>query len=72
LMMPVLDGFGFVAEMRRNPSWQHIPIVVISAKDLTESERQQLSGAVDQVIAKGGLSPDELVKLLHHYLHEKS
>ncbi|RKZ65423.1 MAG: hypothetical protein DRQ48_11635, partial [Gammaproteobacteria bacterium] len=35
LMMPVMDGFGFLAEMRARPEWQDIPVIVITAKDLS-------------------------------------
>jgi CheY-like chemotaxis protein len=36
LMMPEMDGFEFMDELRGRPDWQDIPVVVITAKDLTE------------------------------------
>ncbi len=68
LMMPVMDGFDFVAELRRNEQFQDVPVVVISAKDLTDADRARLTGCVDRVLAKGGLSPEDLLKLLGHYV----
>jgi signal transduction histidine kinase/DNA-binding response OmpR family regulator len=68
LMMPVMDGFDFVAELRRLEQFQNVPVVVISAKDLTEADRARLTGCVDRVIAKGGLAPEDLLKLLGHYV----
>jgi CheY-like chemotaxis protein len=72
LLMPELDGFGFVAEIRRNPAWRAIPIVVVTAKDVTPEDRHRLNGQVETVIAKGGTTREELLtevrELLGAYL----
>src|SRR5262249_61913988 len=39
LMMPEMDGFEFLTELRQHPEWQAIPVVVTTAKDLTEEDR---------------------------------
>jgi CheY-like chemotaxis protein len=62
LMMPVMDGFSFLAEMRIRPEWQHIPVIVVTAKDLTSDDRKKLSGMVDQVLEKSPYSRDELLE----------
>jgi CheY-like chemotaxis protein len=62
LMMPVMDGFSFLAEMRIRPEWQHIPVIVVTAKDLTSDDREKLSGMVDQVLEKSPYSRDELLE----------
>jgi len=64
LMMPVMDGFDFLAAMRANPEWQNIPVIVLTAKDLTDEDRQRLSGKVEQIVAKGSQSRDELLQLV--------
>jgi signal transduction histidine kinase/DNA-binding response OmpR family regulator len=64
LMMPVMDGFEFVLEMRRRDPANEIPIVVVTAKDVTEEERRRLSGSVLGMIERGGLDQDSLVELL--------
>lgn len=61
LMMPVMDGFEFIEQLRKLPIGQHIPVVVHTAKELTEQERQRLRGRVDNVLQKGGHS-NEVVK----------
>jgi CheY-like chemotaxis protein len=61
LMMPEMDGFEFVVELRQNPLWRTIPIVVITAMDLTEEERNRLNGSVIQILQKGAYSRDELL-----------
>ena len=54
LMMPNMDGFEFTATLRRNEAWQAIPIVVLTAKDLTDEDRQRLNGRVQSVVQKSG------------------
>jgi signal transduction histidine kinase/CheY-like chemotaxis protein len=60
LMMPVMDGFGFLAEMRVQPELQHIPVIVVTAKDLTPDDRQRLSGQVEKVLEKNSYTPEQL------------
>ena len=56
LMMPEMDGFQFISELRTNPMQDHreIPVVVVTAKDLTTEDRVQLNGYVERIIQKGG------------------
>jgi signal transduction histidine kinase/DNA-binding response OmpR family regulator len=61
LLMPELDGFGFVERLRAETAWQQIPVLVVTAKDLTAEERQRLNGRVEQVLAKGAHSREELL-----------
>lgn len=62
LMMPVMDGFRFAAELRTHDTWRTIPVVVITAKDLTPEDRDALNGDVQGVILKGGLTPRDLLR----------
>ena len=68
LMMPETDGFEFLAELRQHPEWQSIPVVVVTAKDLTEEDRlflngsMFLSGCVKRVLQKGSFSRDDLLR----------
>jgi CheY-like chemotaxis protein len=64
LMMPVMDGFEFVMEMRKRDASRAIPIVVVTAKDVTEEDRRRLNGDVVGLIQKGGLDRDEVLELL--------
>ena len=52
LMMPEMDGFEFLEEMRRNAEWRDIPVVVVTAKDLTDADRLRLNGSVERIIQK--------------------
>jgi DNA-binding response OmpR family regulator len=61
LMMPEMDGFAFLAELRKNPLWQQVPVVVLTAKDLTPAERDYLRGKVERVVQKGAYSREALL-----------
>jgi CheY-like chemotaxis protein len=61
LMMPEMDGFQFVAEVRKQEAWRSIPIIVVTAKDLTEADRLRLNGYVDRILQKGAYSREELL-----------
>jgi CheY-like chemotaxis protein len=54
LMMPVMDGFEFLKHLRARVEWQSIPVLVCTAKDLGNEDRDRLAGAVTQVIQKNG------------------
>jgi signal transduction histidine kinase/CheY-like chemotaxis protein len=53
LMMPEMDGFAFLEEFRRLPSAGDVPVVVLTAKDLTGEDRHRLNGHVKRIMAKG-------------------
>ena len=61
LMMPEMDGFDFVAAVRAEAAWRALPIVVITAKDLSPSDHERLNGYVARVLQKGALSRDALL-----------
>ncbi len=52
LMMPEMDGFEFLAALRSNPAWRPIPVLVLTAKDLTEEDRRRLNGEVERILQK--------------------
>ena len=62
LMLPEMDGFEVAEELRRNPAWQSIPIVVVTAKDLTEEDRRRLNGSVQKILQKGAHAREELLR----------
>jgi PAS domain S-box-containing protein len=62
LVMPTMDGVEFITELRKTESYRSIPIVVVTAKDLTRAERKLLNGHVTDVLRKGAYSHDDLVR----------
>jgi signal transduction histidine kinase/DNA-binding response OmpR family regulator/putative methionine-R-sulfoxide reductase with GAF domain len=61
LMMPEMDGFEFLVEMRARAEWRDIPVLVVTAKDLTAEERGRLNGDVARVLQKGSAELDEML-----------
>ena len=61
LMMPEMDGFEFASCVRLHPEWRSIPIVVLTAKDLSARERQGLSGQVETILHKKSGSREALL-----------
>jgi GAF domain-containing protein/DNA-binding response OmpR family regulator len=61
LMMPEMDGFEFVAELRRHEGWRAIPVVVITARDLSRDDRDRLNGHVEKILQKGTYDRDQLL-----------
>ncbi len=61
LMMPEMDGFEFIAQLRETESWRRIPVVVLTAKDMTPDDQLRLQGNVRRVFRKASFSREELV-----------
>ena len=70
LMMPRMDGFEFVSELRKQQDWRSIPIIVITAKLLTKEDRALLQGHVQKVLQKGDFRLDELLGELRELVRE--
>ncbi len=68
LMMPDVDGFAVIDTMKADPELQHIPIVVITAKELTAKERARLNNQVDMLLKKGSSIDDDVIENLVHKL----
>jgi signal transduction histidine kinase/CheY-like chemotaxis protein len=64
LMMPEVDGFGFLEALRAMPEHRETPVIVLTAKDLTEEDCRQLEGSVSRVLQKGAWSRDQLLEEL--------
>jgi CheY-like chemotaxis protein len=62
LMMPEMDGFELVAELRKNDSWRAIPIVVVTARDVSPQDRTRLNGNVKKIFQKAVLTREELAR----------
>ena len=62
LMMPEMDGFEFMHELRRQPAWQQIPVIVVTAKDITDDDRRRLHGHVNEILQKGSYTTEELLR----------
>jgi len=61
MLMPVMDGFQVIAELQKHEAWRKIPVVVVSAKELTEADRAKLQGCVTTILQKGSFGREELI-----------
>ncbi len=68
LMMPDVDGFDVINTVKADPDLSHIPIVVVTAKELTAKERTLLNGQVEMLLQKGSTLDDALIENLVHRL----
>jgi signal transduction histidine kinase/CheY-like chemotaxis protein len=62
LLMPVMDGFTFLKELRREPAWRDIPVLVITSKDLSREEKLLLEEQVITVLQKGSSTRQNLLE----------
>ncbi len=68
LQMPVMGGFEVVADLNRQGLTGKIPIVVLTARDVTRDDRVRLDGQVRQIRSKAGISRDELLREINDCL----
>src|ERR1041384_4094806 len=61
LMLPEMDGFEVVHRMSLNPEWRAIPVILLTARDLSHEERRALDIGTARIIQKGNFSRDELL-----------
>lgn len=61
LMMPQMDGFTFVNVLQQNEAWRSIPVVILTAKEITAEDRHQLNGYVENILQKGAYTREELL-----------
>ena len=64
LMMPEVDGFGFAEELGRHEDWRTIPVLVVTARDLSDADRQRLHRHAFRVLDKGAGTRRELQDLI--------
>jgi len=68
LMMPEMDGFEVVSYLRNTPKWQKIPVIVLTAKDMTQEDRNMLTNRVERIFQKGNYKRGELLNQLRDCL----
>jgi DNA-binding response OmpR family regulator len=68
LMMPEMDGFELVHQLRQHEQWREIPIVILTAKDITAEDHQKLNGSVIKIFEKGSYHCSELLEEVNNLL----
>jgi threonine synthase len=60
-MMPEMDGFTVMDALRKKPETAEIPIIVLTAKELTQNEKVRLQGQIQKLMQKGDFLTDDLL-----------
>jgi CheY-like chemotaxis protein len=68
LMMPEMDGFELIEELRHDEVWRRLPVVVVTAAELSGEDHERLNGSVLKVLHKTGISREALLAELHELL----
>jgi signal transduction histidine kinase/CheY-like chemotaxis protein len=71
LMMPEMDGFDFITELRKNPGAENIPVIVVTAKTLTPEDQSRLNGQVNDILRKGAFDRSKLVAQIESLVRRK-
>jgi CheY-like chemotaxis protein len=71
LLMPVMDGFQFLDSLRTREPGRELPVVVITAKELTDEDRARLSQQAQVVMQKGAYDSEELLRVLAQLIGER-
>ncbi|MDX1531511.1 MAG: response regulator, partial [Rhodothermales bacterium] len=69
LVMPEVDGFAFLEALRALPGGAAVPVVILTAHDLTEADHRRLGGRVERVLKKGGARSADLLAEVRRLLH---
>ena len=72
LLMPEMDGFAFLDELRKRDDSKQPPVVVLTAKDLTEEDHARLNGGVSRVLQKGASGRDDILNELASILARRA
>jgi signal transduction histidine kinase/CheY-like chemotaxis protein/HAMP domain-containing protein len=68
LMMPEMDGFEFVDEIRRDEKTRHLPLIVLTAADLSDEDHRRLSGGIRKILRKRVGGKDEVLSSLREVI----
>jgi len=68
LMMPEVTGFDVVEALRSNEATRDTPIMILTAMNLTEAEKQHLNGRVSDILSRGTVGASDIVGLLRRVI----
>ncbi len=72
LMMPGMDGFEVLERLRHVPAWQDIPVIIVTAKDLTPDDLDWLNGHILKVFQKGAYDRRELISTVSRMVQQRA
>jgi len=72
LMMPEVSGFDVVEALRSDEATRRVPIMVLTAKELTAADKRHLNGLVSAILRRGSTGAADLVGLLHEVIDQQA
>jgi CheY-like chemotaxis protein len=60
-MMPDIDGFELIEKLKKDRQFEDLPIIVITAKELSQQEKERLQGQIKMLLEKGSFMDDDLL-----------
>ena len=69
-MMPEVDGFEVIRNLKKSKETKDIPIIIVSAKKLTQEEIEYLNNNIEKIIRKGDFSKEELLEDIKRFLEK--
>ena len=72
LMMPEVDGFSLLDAIKADARWHAIPVIVVTARELSPAERERIAGQARQLLSKGALGRGDLLQALRQLAHTRS
>ena len=71
-MMPDVTGFDVVEALRADPTTRDVPIMVLTAMNLTEADKRLLNGRVSEVLSRGAAGTSDIVGLLKRVVNHRN
>jgi CheY-like chemotaxis protein len=71
-MMPDPDGFEVLCRIREDASLRDVPVVIMTARDLTPSDYERLNGSAQRILRKGAEMPRLIRDTLTTLAHERT
>ncbi|HAO33585.1 MAG TPA: hypothetical protein DCQ84_11620, partial [Candidatus Competibacteraceae bacterium] len=70
LIMPEMDGYAFIREVRKNPDFDALPLVVMTAEDVQSGKVRSLANDTAGIVQKGSMPLADLVADLRRFAEQ--
>ena len=71
IMMPEVDGFMVLEELKKRKETRDIPVIILTAKDITDDDKKRLNGRIQDIIGKGNFAHEEVLRDLKNILERR-
>ena len=71
IMMPEVDGFMVLEELKKRKETRDIPVIILTAKDITDDDKKRLNGSIQDIIGKGNFAHEEVLRDLKNIMERR-